>query len=214
MRNLPPDHRRPAIEGHSGSDKHRTDRGSIMVEAALIMMAFVVLVFGVIEWSLVLRDMAATSSGVRVGVRTASIPPGVGATDITKPAADAIQKWSSVMPKDYIDFILVYQANTDGFPLPEGNATMTCAGAGATCVKYRWNDTRDQFVKDATTSWNPALINTCVGSPDAQSVGVFMQATHPMTTRFFGASRVISDSAVLRFEPRPNSVANGGSPCT
>ena len=50
------------------------DRGSVMVEAALIIPILVFLIFGVIEWSFVLRDEAAVSSAARTGVRTASTP--------------------------------------------------------------------------------------------------------------------------------------------
>lgn len=176
-----------------------------MVEAALIIPILVLLVFGVVEWSFVLRDEAAVSSAARTGVRTASIPPGPTSTNITQPTADAITRAGSVMPKDNLEYILVYQANSDGFPLPEGNATMTCGSAGKTCVKHTWSDSKDAFNK-VEGEWDPNLINTCVGDPGAQSVGVYVKARHPMITRFFGATREIDDSAVLRFEPRPKAV--------
>ena len=181
------------------------DRGSVMVEAALIIPILVLLIFGVIEWSFVLRDEAAVSSAARTGVRTASIPPGPTSTNITQPTADAIAQADSVMPKDNLEYVLVYQANSDGFPLPEGNTTMTCAGAGKTCVKHTWSDSKDAFNK-VEGEWDPGLINTCVGDPDAQSVGVYVKVTHPMITNFFGATREIDDSAVLRFEPRPKAL--------
>jgi Flp pilus assembly protein TadG len=181
------------------------DRGSAMVEAALIMPVLLLMTFGVIEWSLVMRDVAAVSSAARTGVRVASIPPGPTSTSITQPVAEAIQTAGSVMPKDNLEYILVYQANSDGFPLPEGNAAMTCAAAGKTCVKHSWSDSRDAFTK-TEGEWDPALINTCVGDSKAQSVGVYVQARHSMITNFFGNSRVIRDSAVLRFEPRPKAI--------
>ena len=183
----------------------RADRGSVVVEAALLLPVFLVLVFGVVEWSLVMRDEVAVSSAVRTGVRVASIPASVTATNITQPTADAIRKAGSVMPKDNIDYILVYQANNKGYPLPDGNTAMTCANAGSTCVKHTWNDVTNKFDTTAGT-WDPALLNTCAGDPNAQSVGVYLKASHPMLTRFFGSTRSIDDRAVLRFEPRPRSV--------
>jgi Flp pilus assembly protein TadG len=183
----------------------RGERGSVIVEAVLIIPVFVVLIFGVIEWSFVLRDEAAVSSAARTGVRIASIPPGPTSTNITQPTADAIQHAGSAMPKDNLEYILVYQANSGGFPLPDGNTTMTCAGAGKTCVKHTWSDSKDAFNR-VEGEWDPDLINTCVGDNNAQSVGVYVKAKHPMITGFFGSTRDIDDSAVLRFEPRPKAV--------
>lgn len=181
------------------------DRGSVVVEAALIIPVLILLIFGVVEWSFVLRDEAAVSSAARTGVRTASVPPGPASTNITQPTAEAIQRAGSAMPKDNLEYILVYQANTDGYPLPEGNNAMTCAGAGKTCVKHTWSDSRDKFDK-VEGEWDPALINTCVGDPNAQSVGVYVKAKHPMVTSFFGSSRDVDDGAVLKFEPRPKAI--------
>ena len=50
------------------------------------------------------------------------------------------------MPGDYINYLLVYKANSAGFPGAEGITTMptTCAGI-ADCVKFRWRDSLDAF---------------------------------------------------------------------
>ena len=45
-----------------------------------------------------------------------------------------------------------------------------------------------------------------VGDPDAQAVGVYMKARHPMVTGLFGSAFDIEDKAVLRFEPRPKAI--------
>ena len=109
------------------------------------------------------------------------------------------------MPKDNIEYIIVYQSNAQGYPLPEGNSAMTCAGAGDTCVKHFWNDVTNKF--DAIDGgWDSALVNTCVGDPAAQAVGVYMKANHPTVTRLFRSSFSIENKAVLKFEPRPKAV--------
>ena len=194
-----------ATRARGGRSLLRAERGAVGVEAALILPIFLILILGIMEWSLVMRDQVAVGSAVRTGVRTASIPPAPDATGFTQATADAIQRAGSAMPKDNIQYILVYQANAKGFPLPEGNETMTCAGAGNTCVRHEWNDARDKFGR-TTGTWDVALVNTCVGDPDAQAVGVYMKARHPMVTGLFGSAFDIEDKAVLRFEPRPKAI--------
>ena len=41
------------------------------------------------------------------------------------------------MPEDYIDFLLIYKANAQGFPGANGNTTMpTSCTATANCVMF------------------------------------------------------------------------------
>jgi hypothetical protein len=59
-------------------------------------------------------------------------------------AADAIQREGSAMPANQINYILVYKANSKGYPCTsttctDTNKTMptTCSGY-ASCVKFVW----------------------------------------------------------------------------
>ena len=56
-------------------------------------------------------------------------------------AADAIQKAGTAMPKNEINWILVYDANTLGYPLPAGNKNAVCS---TKCVKYVWDAGAEQ----------------------------------------------------------------------
>lgn len=182
---------------------HRTENGAVAVEAALIFPVLILLVFGMIEFSLLLRDYVTVNSAVRTGARTASSEPRI--TTMPQDTADSIERAGSAMPKNNIDFIYVYRANDKGYPGANGNTTMTgCPGTN--CIKYVWNDAAGRFNDDATGSWNTNTINACPGDPNAQAVGVFMQATHKAITGLFGTSFKVSDRAVMKFEPlRPGS---------
>lgn len=190
----------------------RNDRGAVAVEAALITPLLLLIVFGIIEMSLFMRDVVSVSSSVHVGTRMASVSAGAGpATCTPSPctppnapflaqiAANGIQKAGTAMPQDQINFILVYRSNTQGYPLPEGNTSAVCS---TDCVRYQWSDTLNQFTYNSG-SWTSSQINACVNHPGLMSVGVIMDATHPWVTGMFDPTH-ITEHSVMQFEPLDN----------
>ncbi len=185
----------------------RHDRGAVAVEAALLLPIFILLIMGIFEWALVVRDSTAVTDSSRVGARTASAMPHM--TGLTQATVDAIGRAGSALPKSSIDFVLVYKANDRGYPGIDGSTTMSCSGAETTCDKFTWDGAA--FVPTAGTTWNALNVNACAtppkGPPD--SVGVYVQATHRFVTGLFGGSRTIQDRSVLRFEPLQNNQCEG-----
>ncbi len=203
------------------SRRARREDGAVAVEAALVLPILVILVFGIIEFGFVLRDYAGVSSLVRSGARIASTGadhgPGTCETGIGAPpctstsspalaqeAADAIQRSGSATNPDQIDFILVYKANSKGFPGAETNTTMPndCTST-PNCVRFTWRASLDTF-KYSSGSWDSKSISACFpGSPTnpMDRVGIYMQATHKMLTGLFGTSLTLTDRAVMDFEP-------------
>jgi Flp pilus assembly protein TadG len=210
--------------------RHRRarERGAVAVEAALVTPILVILLLGIIEFAFIMRDFTAVSSVVRVGARIASANAGSGpgsscdpapctpanAPNFAAMAAGAIQQAGTAMPKDQIDYIMVYQANAKGFPAPSGtvsasipantatarppdNGTTPCA-AFANCVAYRWVDSQDAF-RYTSGSWDSKSVNACPTT--AYNVGVWMHATHKNITTFFGSTKGLSDHTVMKFEP-------------
>lgn len=184
--------------------RFNADRGAVAVEAALLLPLFFLLIMGVIEFALVVRDSTAISESARVGVRTASALS--KEPDFTQQTANAIQRAGSAMNKDDIEFILVYKANDYGLPgaytpatFPV-DATGACSGFETTCDRFVWNDTLNKFNATNTPTWDAKTVSACVGSLD--SVGVYVQARHKMFTGLFGGQRLLKDRAVLDFEPR------------
>jgi hypothetical protein len=185
----------------SRRDARGGDRGAVAVEAALIFPVLVLLIFGTIEFTLLLRDYVTVNSAVRSGARVASAEPRVAT--FAQDTADAIERSATAMPKNQIDFIYIYLANNKGFPGANG-VTDFGACPGTRCVKYVWNDSLGRFNDDASGTWPASSINACPG--EAQSVGVYMQATHNAVVGLFGNSWKVSDRAVMQFEPmRPGS---------
>ncbi len=204
-----------------GRKRRRRDDGAVAVEAALVLPILVILVFGIIEFGFVLRDYAGVSSLVRTGARIASTgadhgpatcetgaaaPPCGPASSpaLAQEAADAIQRSGQASNPDQIDYILVYKANTKGFPGAEGNVTMPadCSGT-ANCVKYVWRDSLDAFRYNSGT-WDSKSISACFPGSAANPmdrVGIYLKSTHPMLTGLFGSSVSLTDRAVMDFEP-------------
>lgn len=175
------------------------------------------MLFGIIEMALLMRDVVSVTSAVRVGARIGSASPGAGpgvclasanpppctpaaAPAFAQAAADAIQHAGSAMPSDSIESIIVYDANAAGYPLPEGNHTLVC---GQNCVTYVWDTGLNRF-RYAGGSWASTSVNACVNAAAEDSLGVAMKARHGFVTGFFGHDYEISERAVMRFEPLPS----------
>jgi hypothetical protein len=213
--------------------RRRDERGAAAVEAALVTPILVLLVFGIIEFSFLLRDYVVVASDVRNGARIASTaadagpgtcdtydgaPPCTGASSpaLAQLAADAMQRGGSAMPSDEIDYILVYQANTQGYPGSDGNTTMPsdCSGY-ADCVRFVWqpkaNSGQGAF-RYAGGAWDSSSISACFPGTKTNPldrVGVYMHASHHMITGLFGTTIGLSDHTVMDFEPLPAQSCNG-----
>lgn len=207
----------------SGRLRRRRDDGAAALEFAIILPVLLLLMIGMLEFSLVMRDWLGVSSAVRVGARIAATGAGAGEATCPGPpiicspnstpalaqsAAFAVQTAGIAMPKDQIDYIWVYKANSSGFPGTATNQAQAdvagCVGA-ANCVKFIWNRTLNQFVYAGGT-WDSRQINACVYTPalgPGDAVGVLMRATHQFITRLFRSSMTVQDRSVSLFEPLP-----------
>lgn len=224
---------RPPVTRARNRWRRRDDRGAAAVEAALITPILVLLIFGIIEFSFLLRDYQVVSSDVRVGARIASTGAGGGpgtcevytgappCTNGNSPAlaqlaADAIQREGSAMPPNSINYILVYKANDKGYPGANGSTTMpsTCGGV-ANCVRFTWQPNAaggQGAFRYAEGTWLSGSISACFPGNalnPLDRVGVYMNATHRMMTGLFGTSITISDRAAFDFEPLATTSCNG-----
>lgn len=185
------------------------ERGSVAVEAALIFPLLITLTFGIIEFALLMRDHTATTSLVRAGARTASALPRDPALIVS--TKTAMEVAGSALPQDSYEELWIYKANAAGFPGSAGNTDFQPSDCTSDCVRYTWNDARDQFVQVSGTSWPVTSINACPGDPNAQAVGVYLKAKHEWLTGLFFDTTYVSDRAVLKFEPIGTTIAT--RPC-
>ncbi|MDZ7577466.1 MAG: TadE/TadG family type IV pilus assembly protein [Candidatus Nanopelagicales bacterium] len=181
----------------------RGDRGGVAVEFALIAPILIALLFGVIEFSLLLRDHVATTSLVRAGARTASSMP--RSSDMVASTVAAMERAGSALPKNAYEELWIYRARADG--APQDGSFETC---DTECVRYTWDDD-GQFRRSTGSDWDPETVNACPGDPEADSVGVYLRAEHKWLTGMFTDSTMVADHSVMRFEPV--ATLAGAIPC-
>lgn len=201
----------------------RGDRGAVAVETALLAPVLLVFLFGIVGLSMFIRDYVAVTSAARTGVRVAAAAPDAGpcaysATDETpcptgqvpnfaQIAADAVARAGSALPKESIRFVMVFKANTQGFPGSLNQMPSSCSGV-ANCVTYTWRPALSSF-RYASGTWQSNTVNACF--PDnVDAVGVQVVADHTFFNGLlFGAKMKMQNTAVMNFEPLP--VAQCGS---
>ena len=221
-------HRR--AEPRRGRRRGKDQKGAVALEAALVTPILLLVVLGIIELGFLMRDHNVVVSNTRIGARIASTAAGAGpgtcetgpeappCTSASSPAlaqaaADAIQRSGSAMPVDQIKYVLIYKANAEGYPGPNGNTSMptTCAGY-ANCVMFKWRKTQDKF-RYQEGSWDSKTISACfpgTASRPLDRVGVQLVVDHKTFTGMFGSSLTLEDHAVSNFEPLPAQQCGSG----
>lgn len=184
-----------------------------MVETALLMPLILLLVFGVIEFSFAFQSSAVLADATRAAGRAGSAVGGEPdyVETIDQVASAALQRVPSGASPEYM---IVYQANTAGFPGGEGDLSVdvyeSCAGDGYgdTCVALEWNG--DDFTVTGG-AWDPATHERCEQPFDRIGVGIFM-SFEPLTSLFAPVlerevdgdpADPMIDHAVFVFEPLP-----------
>jgi hypothetical protein len=212
--------------------RSRDERGAVALEAALTFPILLIVLLGIIEFTFLMRDHAVVVSDTRLAARIASTganagagvcesgpdaPPCVPANvpALAQQAADAIQRAGSAMPVEQIDYLLVYKANSAGYPGSESNRTMpsSCAGISS-CVKFVFRPKLNPpAFRYNSGSWDPKTISACfpgTGSSTLDRVGVALVATHKNFTGLFGSTLKLDDHAVMNFEPLPVAICGSG----
>jgi hypothetical protein len=219
----------------------RRDAGAAAVEFAIIVPVLMVIVMGILEYSFVMRDNLSAAGSVKAAARIASTQAGAGdalcpvplpepgyvcapanrAPALAISAVNTIQTGGTAMPKDSIDYVLVYSAGPNGWPIGTtdmASANTLCSFVGNDCVKFRYNKAADRF-QYTSGSWDSRTIDACLMvtgaggtrtlNGDMASVGVFLKATHPFVTGLFGATSTIESRMSLRFDPLEARSCNG-----
>ena len=198
-------------------------RGAVAVETALVTPVLLVVLLGIIELPMLIRDHVAVASAARTGARVAAASPEAGScvpnpADVTpcpangapnfaQIAADAVARNGTALPAESISHVLVYKANAAGFPGTLSSMPGSCAGVPS-CVAYTWSDTAGAF-RYASGSWDSRTVNACFPN-NVDSVGVQVVADHDFLSGMIGSSMAMSEHVVMNFEPlRVGSCASG-----
>lgn len=173
----------------------RDDSGAVAVEAALITPVLLLMVFGIVELSLLLKDDLAVSSAVRAGARTGSSLPRFddGTTDFAQEAADQVARSAGALALTDVS-LTIYAANMNGDPA-SGGTPESCSNR---CIHFRYDKTSSTFVRDGG-SWAASSINACPGDPAQDAIGVYISYPHHLAV--LGGTFTLADRAVMAFEP-------------
>lgn len=196
---------RPSSGAGPVRERSRGERGVALVEAAVITPLFIALVLAVAEIGLVMNDYLAEASAVRAGARVASTSGSDIYTDYA--IIQAINKDGAALPDDRIKLIVVYKPTTFG----EAPSATCQAGTAVTgvCNVYKVTDlTRPESDFGCLTTqsldkyWCPSNRKTTLSGTGTDYVGVWMKIEHPWLTKMFGSTKTLTDSSVIRIEPR------------
>ncbi len=106
--------------------QQRTEPGSVTVEMVLVTPILLMLLFGIIEFGLIFKDVAITKQTTREGARTAA----VGAT--TTQIISQVQASAATISPEALIIELKYRAYSGGWPSWDAAPTLGNIGSGET----------------------------------------------------------------------------------
>jgi hypothetical protein len=188
------------------TSRGRRSRGAVMVEAAVTMPVFMLLFFGVIEMSLLFRDHLSVANSTRDGARVAAAAG--DDLDADYRILQTLKASSAVVTPTNIERIVVFKATGPGQE-PSAVCKTGSPGVGDDCNVYTSTDfgrSASAFGCLTGTAADPDR-NFCPAErPTAMSsigyVGVWIKIKHPAVTAFFGGDRRLTNTMVMRIEPR------------
>lgn len=205
--------------------RQRDERGASALEFALTVPMLLMFLVGTVELGMFMKDYVSMSSSVRAGARTASAAADAGPGECTaavplctpqkapmlaQAAANTMQTAGTAMNTDDIQWVMIYKANTAGFP---GTGTTVPAACPSNCVKYVWDAGLNKF-RYAEGAWDSKTVNACVSQSD--SVGVAMRADHNWMTGLMsglmGGDKEMTERTVMKFEPLEQDRCKPGTP--
>jgi Flp pilus assembly protein TadG len=184
--------------------RRRNDRGTVLVEAAIIMPVLILLAMGTIEFGMAWRDRLSVQNASRAGARA-------GASLATDAQTDynILQSVKSGLGTKHTSAtkIIVYKATASDGAVP---AACLSASQSGVCNVYTVADMSAASTDfgcgagDKDTSWCPTSRSADVTSANGPDyVGVYIAFSHGMITGSFGSGTLtIRDSAVMRLEPQ------------
>ena len=199
----------------SGS-KWRSQRGSVLVEAAATATVFFTLLFGVLEAGFLMSDYLATTSGARGATRAATTKGNDADADYS--ILRRLKQETSALPAANIDKIIIFKATGPGAAVPAACLTATLhqgisnSGTNTYCNVYDRTDLTAASTKFGCVSayptyydcgWDPKTRKVAVSTgvtPDY--IGVYLKVTHPAITGFFGKNYTFTSTVVYPLEPR------------
>lgn len=179
------------------------ERGAVLVEFALVVILLLVLVFGIVEFSLAWNVKSEAEAAVRAGGRSGSA---MSKEDtLARTAADAAASVLRTVPGGEPQYVLVYKVG----PSDSGNPPSSCTGS-TTCVRYNWVGGALDVAHPQGT-WPASNQNSCTAPYD--QVGVYVNIKHPLVALpglipGMPDNVTLDPHSVFALEPSPDSVCS------
>jgi hypothetical protein len=177
------------------------------VEAAIVFIPLMLIVFGIIEYGFVFKDSLTLSSATRAGARYGSAETGLESNLFFPKVADAVATAATAAQFKEGDRMWIYEAKEDGDPKDNtlcGNGVNGTWGTGSEfCRSYQYTGGRwNTAISNATGAWDSDTdVQACLGAGGTiDSVGVRLQLSHDAITGFFRDLQ-LKEKTVMRFEP-------------
>jgi Flp pilus assembly protein TadG len=175
--------------------QRRTDeKGATLVETAVVIVIFTVLMFGILEFGFLFKDWNSASSGAKEAARLAStVPMDASMVNDTVNAVKAKGNGVKFNSGDQIQIVRVNGAT---------GVAASCASGATQCRVYQWN--RSAFTGVSGTTLTLSTLQTCysaTGTPALDSIGVKLIVHHKSLTGFF-PDHTFTVQSVVRIEPQ------------
>lgn len=186
------------------SRPQRRQRGTVLVEAALILPLLIMLAMGTLEYGMAWRDRLSVQSSVRSAVRT-----GVSLGNDSQADYNILQNLKAGMGSRFSNTtrIVVYKSTATDGAVPSACLSGSVSGVCNSYVAADASLASTSFgcvagAKD--TSWCPTTRVTNIdASGGLDCLGVYITYNHGLITGSFGSgSLTIKDGAVMRVEPQ------------
>jgi Flp pilus assembly protein TadG len=174
------------------------DSGAVAVETALVSMLLIILIFGIVETSLLFKDWLSVSAAARAGARMGSSEPRVAT--FAQDSADQVTNGLAGLNPANIQQVWVYK--TTG---ATGSPPVNCDMASQ-CVPFSWNASSSRLTTAFSNNWAASAQNACTAdvvgpAPNLRdSLGVYIQYKHSGMGFFFN-NAIVSESTVMWIEP-------------
>jgi len=103
------------------AENHNSNSGQTLIEFALIMILVFILIFGIIEFGIIIYDQVAITNGIREGARVGSLFRTDGSTGVYSP-------WTQAEIRTVVDNYLTPRLITFGTPFDKNTVQATWTG--------------------------------------------------------------------------------------
>ncbi len=202
--------------GRRSIRRRRGERGASLIESAVVMPVFVLLLMGLFEMGLAVHNYIKVDGAANGAVRALTVDG--AAIDADYVTLQTLRHGLSSFDVNKIESMIVFKADGTDSEVPAACRSIPIP-AGAECNTYQPSDFFLAFLDDTgaqTGHWGCGSTaqdqNWCpTGRQDALSdpggpdyVGIYIRVTVPSVTGMIGPSRTLEVTRIARIEPAAN----------